>query len=345
MELLDRYLQAVRKHLPWQRQDDIIAELRANLEAQLEEKQAELGRPLNAREMEDWIKQLGLPLQMAAHYRPQQFLIGPALFPIYLNVLRIALTWATVIYCVTRAIPLFTQTPHTLDLMEILAQAPGFLFTVAAWVTLVFAVVEYLIAHQMVQIPALCQPSGAWSPAGLPPVDTATNGGAKPKSFATAVAEVIFGFFWLVWLLLVPSHPYLLLGPGASYVTSLPYKLAPVWVPVYWCLVGCGVLQLAWNMVELARQNWLRPRPAMRLAFQSLAFVPMIVLVIARDHALVLLKNPAADQVRLATSLDAVNRMANMSVASVFVVLVVVLAVGSVQWFLESRRKRIAAIR
>jgi hypothetical protein len=136
-----------------------------------------------------------------------------------------------------------------------------------------------------------------------------------------------------------------LLGPGASYVTSLPYKLAPVWVPAYWCLVGCGVVQLSWNMIELARQHWQRPRPAMRLVFQSLAFVPMLVLVIARDHALVLLKDPAADQIRLATSLDAVNRMANMSVASVFVVLIVVLAVGIVQWILESRRRRASEIR
>ena len=29
MELLDRYLQAVKKHLPWKRQDDIIAELKS----------------------------------------------------------------------------------------------------------------------------------------------------------------------------------------------------------------------------------------------------------------------------------------------------------------------------
>jgi hypothetical protein len=54
MERLDRYLLAVRKHLPWQRQDDIIAELRANLEAQLEEKEAALGRPLSPAEMQEW---------------------------------------------------------------------------------------------------------------------------------------------------------------------------------------------------------------------------------------------------------------------------------------------------
>ena len=46
MDLFERYLQAVRKYLPWQRQDDIVAELRANLEAQREEREAELGRPL-----------------------------------------------------------------------------------------------------------------------------------------------------------------------------------------------------------------------------------------------------------------------------------------------------------
>ncbi len=68
MELLDRYLEAVKKHLPWQRQDDIIAELRANLEAQLEEKEAALGRPLTQAEVEAWLKQLGSPMQMAAPY-------------------------------------------------------------------------------------------------------------------------------------------------------------------------------------------------------------------------------------------------------------------------------------
>ena len=105
MELLDRYLLAVRKHLPWQRQDDILAELRANLESQLEEKEAALGRPLTLAEMENWLKSLGSPLRMAAPYQPQQYLIGPALYPVYRNVLKIALAWGAVIYCIAEAPP------------------------------------------------------------------------------------------------------------------------------------------------------------------------------------------------------------------------------------------------
>jgi hypothetical protein len=61
MDLIERYLQAVKKHLPRERQDDIIAELRSNLEAQLEDKEAGPGRPLNAEEVEAWLKQMGSP--------------------------------------------------------------------------------------------------------------------------------------------------------------------------------------------------------------------------------------------------------------------------------------------
>src|SRR5579863_1669379 len=100
MELLDRYLQAVKKHLPSKRQDDIAAELRANMEAQLEDKEAELGRTLTQGEMEDWLRQMGSPMMVAARYQPQQYLIGPALFPIYLYVLKMAMLWAVLVYAV-----------------------------------------------------------------------------------------------------------------------------------------------------------------------------------------------------------------------------------------------------
>src|ERR1700736_3178132 len=108
MDLLDRYLQAVRKHLPWQRQDDILAELRANLESQLEDREAELGRPLTTNEAEAWLKEIGPPLQMAARYQPQQYLIGPAVFPTYWFVLRAALYWAVTIYSIVSGIQILT---------------------------------------------------------------------------------------------------------------------------------------------------------------------------------------------------------------------------------------------
>src|SRR6202790_4110969 len=87
MELLDRYLHAIEFWLPKRESHDIIAELSEDLRSQIEEKEAELGRKLEDAEVEAILKRCGAPLEVALRYRPQQYLIGPTLFPIYRFVL------------------------------------------------------------------------------------------------------------------------------------------------------------------------------------------------------------------------------------------------------------------
>src|ERR1700724_2821832 len=91
MELLDRYLQAIEFWLPKRQRQDIIAELSEDLRSQIEEKETELGRKLEDGEGEAILKRWGSPLAVASRYRPQQYLIGPTLFPIYRFVLAVSL--------------------------------------------------------------------------------------------------------------------------------------------------------------------------------------------------------------------------------------------------------------
>ncbi len=91
MELVERYLQAVRFWLPANLKRDIIAELSEDLHAQIEEQQTSLGRPLNSTEIENLLKRRGAPIIVANQFLPQRYLIGPLLFPVYLLVLRITL--------------------------------------------------------------------------------------------------------------------------------------------------------------------------------------------------------------------------------------------------------------
>ena len=92
MELLDRYLQAVKFWLPKSQRDDIIAELSEDIRSQIEEKEAELGHKLGESEVEAVLKNLGHPLLIAERYLPsQQYLIGPVLFPVYRLVLKMLL--------------------------------------------------------------------------------------------------------------------------------------------------------------------------------------------------------------------------------------------------------------
>jgi len=81
MDLLERYLQAVRTYLPKSQQDDILKELGENLRAQMEDKETELGRPLNEDEAAAILKKHGHPMFVAARYRQTRHLIGSTLFP------------------------------------------------------------------------------------------------------------------------------------------------------------------------------------------------------------------------------------------------------------------------
>src|ERR1700737_5663228 len=89
MELLDRYLQAVKFWLPREQQDDIIAELSADIHSEMEEQEAERGRKLTPAEMEAILRRRGRPLLVANRYLPQEHLIGPVLFPIYWFVVKV----------------------------------------------------------------------------------------------------------------------------------------------------------------------------------------------------------------------------------------------------------------
>ena len=213
MELLARYLQAVKKYLPLRRQDDIIAELRANMESQLEDKESELGRPLTLGEQEDWLRQFGHPIMVAARYQPQQYLIGPAIFPVYWYVLRMAFLWATVIYTIVSTVLIVFNTPSGSSVLAAMLRIPGVLLSVAAWVTVVFVAFEFISTHFPDKVPSLASLSAKWHPSSLPPLEKPSATGKRPRSYNQAVAEVVFGFLFLAWLVLVPQNPYLVVRP------------------------------------------------------------------------------------------------------------------------------------
>ncbi|HEY1679976.1 MAG TPA: hypothetical protein VGG04_19820 [Candidatus Sulfotelmatobacter sp.] len=338
MELLDRYLQAVKKHLPWQRQDDIIAELRANLEAQLEDKEAELGRPLTQQEAEEWIKQLGSPLQVAARYQRHQYLIGPGLFPTYWYVLKLAFYWVTAIYVVAKTITFAAVGSSPEAYAGIALSLPWIWLTNGAIVTLVFAVIELSgsqFGRKIAQLPPL---NPGWSPLDLPPVDANDNENRR-WSFAKAMAEVIFGCLFFAWLLLVPHYPYLMFGPGAWYLASLPYKLAHAWWPFYWCIVGINGFELMWKIADLTGGAWQKRRVWRHWAMHSLSLIPLGILLAAPGQQLFLAKTVAAN----AKSLADANRGLHtaLMVAVAVVALQIVWHTGKM--VVEAYRKRVAA--
>jgi hypothetical protein len=341
MELLDRYLEQVKRHLPWLRQDDIIAELRANLEAQLEDKQAELGRPLTGPEMEAWLKQLGSPLQVAARYQPQQYLIGPAIFPIYRFVLRLALGWCAAIYAIVNAVEIVAKNFGEDALLHAVARLPWTLFMCAAVVTLVFVVIEWSGAEVPARFLAGAARGSDWPQGIVSPFDPKLDKGKKPRTYAQALIEVTFESIGLVWLLLVPHYPFLLMGPGVFVLKISPYLLAPVWWTFYWFIIVLNVVEITWHIFDLLKDRWQGPRHAQHLVTKVLGLIPLLVVLAAPGRVLVVLKNPA--DTSHAATLAHINH--GIYIGFEFIAAIVVLqllwTVGRMS--LEAYRRRLAA--
>jgi len=90
VDLLERYLQAVKFWLPGKQKHDILAELSEDIRSEIEDKEAELGRPVGSAELEAILTRWGHPMMVAERYLPQRSLIGPVLLPAYTLVLKIA---------------------------------------------------------------------------------------------------------------------------------------------------------------------------------------------------------------------------------------------------------------
>ena len=302
MELFERYLQAVKKHLPSGRQDDIIAELRANLESQLEDRQAELGRPLTEGEMVDWLKVLGHPASMAARYQPPQYLIGPETFGMYRTVLGLALTWGSVAYLISVVARTLIESRSPAWLGLQVAQFPFIWLQIAAWVTFSFAVIEAVWKRYPETRLPVFGGSSNWSPSSLPPLEKNRPVGGKPRTWATAVAEFWVQLALIVWLLPIPANPYLLLGPGAAYLEHSAIRLTHISVVFYWAVVAFNMVQCAWHGYKLVTGNWRMRSTAQKLVTKLLGAVPLAILLFAPNRIYLELNPPEAS--RLPAGLD-----------------------------------------
>ena len=81
MQLIERYLHAIGRHLPLKERADILAELRSQI---LDTLEARVEGEAQDSDVEAVLKEMGTPRVVAASYYPnQQYLIGPQLFPLF----------------------------------------------------------------------------------------------------------------------------------------------------------------------------------------------------------------------------------------------------------------------
>jgi hypothetical protein len=300
-DLPERYLHAVRRALPAAKADDIVAELRDVLATQREDREETLGRPLTEDETAAMLKEFGHPLVVAARYRPQQWLIGPDVFPFYWFVMRIVVLVIVGVDVATAiARVLFThQSPF-----QVFAQSWGslcmsLLINVGV-LTVIFAIMERagFPADHVKQ----------WKPEQLPPADDAR------KSVWESAFEVGAGVVVILWWVGLIHFPW------ANANSEFRMEPAPIFTQLYWPVLALLVVRLIENLVD-----WVQPgRRLLRGMLSVATTIVGLALVAALYRAgppwavVVPLSMPAAQAADMAASVNLALKIAIVAVGAIW---------------------------
>ncbi len=258
MELIERYLQAVKFWLPKNQKQDIIAELSEDLRSQIEDREAELGRKLHEAEVAELLKQRGRPVLVANQFQPQQTLIGPMLFPIYVFVLKIVaafylLPWILIWVCFAIYRPAHPGQNLTTAIGSLWTSFWPMTLSMIGSVTIIFAILE--------RVQQKSQFMEKWDPRKLPPVRD-PNRIKLSNSVMELTANMVLCGWWLWW---AGGNWY----PTHVHFASVTVTLAPVWRYFFWGYLVMYLGNIMLSAVNIFRPYWTPERAAVRLFFSS----------------------------------------------------------------------------
>lgn len=331
MNLIDKYIVAVGKHLPRKNRGDIEAEIRSTLEDMLEERKQAEG-PASEAEMAALLKEYGSPREVAAKYKSHQYLIGPGLFPLFEMIARIVFIVLAAVSILGLAVSLaktgFANAAFLPALQDWFLNLIGGLVAAFGNIALAFAIIERLPAARKFE-----EDAKEWDPKELKEehdpdlIDL-------PDHIATIV-------FTVLGLVILNLYPNLL---AIRFINNGEMTSAPIFTEAFfrflpWINV-MGALLIAFNGFMLSRKEW-----------QTSTRILSIVMDVAQTAlSVVILTTPAIfaispEALRAAgaqESAEALSQLANFVPTIILVIVVVITAIKMIKsaWqLLQGRTK------
>lgn len=146
MKLIELYLDEIRHHLLLKNREDILKEIRSTLLDMVEDKNPDPNQSPDEETIKAVLKDFGSPKKVSAHYGAKNYLIGPQLFPTYIQVLRIVLIVIAALNVLGIVVTIMSQPTIDSGPIDTIAEIVGglfsSLFTGFGIVTLSFAGIE-----------------------------------------------------------------------------------------------------------------------------------------------------------------------------------------------------------
>jgi hypothetical protein len=257
MDLVERYIEAVKFWLPKKLKEDIAAELRDDIASEIEEAERKKGGKLTEDEVAAILKARGTPLSVASRFLPQRSLIGPELYPLYIFVLKIVAAICFIPPLIGTF--LFHSDP---SLPNAFASPTYSLLVSFAIVTIIFAVIEYKGINP--------GKLASFNPKNLPSL-IARNRIKRGESVGDIIGGlIVIGFFLAGYLSITtyPLPPSIVVSGGhvALQHTLQGYiSVSPEWVPYWQIIVVIAAVEIAFAAANLFKPVWTMPRALLRM--------------------------------------------------------------------------------
>lgn len=242
MELIKRYLHETGKHLPGKNREDILAEIRSHLEDTLDERTG--GKPTDE-DVVALLKETGSPQKMAASYAPQgQYVVGPALFPLWRMVTGIAIAAMLGAQLLAGGIAVWVDNDAS-SVAEMLAGLFNSIPMTVGWVVIVFMILQAKGVN-----PNLDED---WNPRDLPVVENTDE-----VKRGDTIAGIIFGSLLLAVVAVMPDKIGVYNFQGGEFFANPVIRQYLVWIVLSLGVsIGLDVYLLwrgSWNVATRALQ-------------------------------------------------------------------------------------------
>lgn len=238
---IDRYVAEVGRMLPERNRADVEKEIGSLLHDALDAQTA--GAEPTDEQVVAILRQFGSPREMAMRYGASQYLIGPLLYPTFMTILRLVVGIALAVSLFGVVLSIAQSPPRLEDAWAMVGGIVSSIVQAAAWVVLVFALVERLNLRELEKIDT------TWDPRSLPPAENHD----RVSAFETIVT-VIFTTAFLVFLNVILDAQGRIAVQGGDW-TSIEIFSAEFLRYIPW-LTALLAAEMALAVAALIRGRW-----------------------------------------------------------------------------------------
>jgi len=314
MNLIDKYIAEVGKHLPRGNRADIEAEIRSTLEDMLEERKQAQGKVDDAMVIE-LLKEYGVPRKVAESYLGPRYLVGPRLYPIFEMVTRIVLAVLFAVALAGLGIGLARSSLSGPEFLKAVGESAlgllSGLITAFGNIVLVLAILERTLPAREFE-----KEAEEWNPA-----DLANEPDPDRVKFGEQIVGIIFLVLFLVIFNLYPG----VIGFGffneSDWVFIAPVLTEAFFSYLPWLNVLI-LLQIGFSVYLLRQGAWNAGLRIVNILLE-LAGIALAV-VMLRGPALVASTPAQLANTPLAGSAEVFTKIANLLPTLVLTIIIIV---------------------